>query len=181
MPSEQKGPVVDADGHVLEPADTWLKYIDPHYRARAIKIVRDENGYEVLFFDNKPLDGLRGNLGVLGGIGMDPVPLLMPGMRTYADGCPPGSYDPKARLKVMDEEGIDMALLYPTIGICWEGVVKDPKLATAYTRAYNRWLVDFCRENPKRLYPGAHISLLAPEGAERLFLLGGGALCTLVS
>lgn len=107
--------------------------------------------------------------------------LLMPGMRTYADGCPPGSYDPNAQLKVMDEEGIDMALLYPTIGICWEGVVKDPKLATAYTRAYNRWLVDFCRENPKRLYPVAHISLLDPEGAERLFLLGGGALCTLVS
>ena len=33
------------------------------------------------------------------------------------DGCPPGSYDPKARLKVMDDEGIDIAMLYPTIGI----------------------------------------------------------------
>jgi uncharacterized protein len=56
-------------------------------------------------------------------------------------------------------------LLYPTLGICWEGAVQDAKLALAYTRAYNRWLVDFCSENPKRLIPIAHISLLDPEGA----------------
>lgn len=165
MPSERKGPVVDADGHVLEPADTWLKYIDPQYRDRAIRIVRDEKGYEVLLFDNKPLELIRGQLAALGGINMDLVKLQKRGVMTYAEGCPPGSYDPKARLKVMDEEGIDLALLYPTIGICWEGHVQDPKLATAYTRAYNHWIVDFCRKNPKRLYPIAHLSLLDPEGA----------------
>jgi len=34
--------VVDADGHVLGPADTWLKYLDPKYRDRAIRIARDD-------------------------------------------------------------------------------------------------------------------------------------------
>lgn len=165
MATKQTGPVVDADGHVLEPADTWLKYIDPHYRDRAIRIGHDTEGYEILLFDNKPFRMLRGNLGSLGGIGMDVAELQKPGKYTYADGCPPGSYDPAARLKVMDEEGIDIALLYPTIGIFWEGSVQDPKLATAYTQAYNRWIADFCRANPKRLYPIAHISLLDPEGA----------------
>ncbi len=165
MTSAQAGLVVDADGHVLEPADTWLTYIDPQYRDRAIKIAHDDHGYEVLLFDNKPLEILRGYLGVLGGIGMDKKPLQSRGKRTYADGCPLGSYDPRARLQVMDQEGIDVALLYPTIGICWEGAVQDPKLALAYTRAYNRWLVDFCSENPKRLLPIAHISLLDPKGA----------------
>jgi predicted TIM-barrel fold metal-dependent hydrolase len=165
MTTAQKSPIVDADGHVLEPADMWRTYIDPQYRDRAVKITLDEKGYENLLFDNKPLELVRGHLGVLGGIGMDPVALHKNGSMTYADGCPPGSYDPKARLKVMDEEGIDVALLYPTIGICWEGIVTDPLLATAYTRAYNRWLADFCCENPKRLFPIAHISLLDPEGA----------------
>jgi uncharacterized protein len=160
-----EGVVVDADGHVLEPADTWVQYIDPQYRDRAIRIVRDEKGYEVLLFDNQPLEIIRGQLGALGGVGMDVEPLQRRGKRTYADGCPPGGYDPTARLKVMDQEGIDIALLYPTIGICWEGTVKDAKLATAYTRAYNRWLVDFCSTNRKRLCPVAHISLLDPEGA----------------
>lgn len=160
------GPVVDADGHVLEPADTWVKYIDPQFRDRALRIARDEQGLEVLLIDNQPLRALRGRLGALGGIELGPGEL---GRRqeeyTYADGSPPGGYDPHARLRVLDEEGIDQVLLYPTIGICWEGAVRDPKLATAYTRAYNRWIVDFCQADRRRLHPVAHISLLDPEGA----------------
>ena len=160
-----RSPVVDADGHVLEPADTWIKYIDPAYRERAIRIARDEQGYEVLLIDGQPLKTLRGQLGALGGIEMDTSRLLTRGQVTYAEGSPAGGYDPVERLRVMDGEGIDSVLLYPTIGICWEGHVTDGGLAAAYTRAYNRWLVDFCRTDPRRLYPVAHISLLDPEGA----------------
>lgn len=167
MTNPQLGPVVDADGHVLEPGDMYQHYIDPQYRDRAIRIAVDEQGYENLIIDNKPYQNpsMRGNLGAIGGIGMDREKLLTRGMVTYAEGSPPGGYDPRARLQVMDEEGIDIAVLYPTLGIFWEGSVQDPKLATAYTRAYNRWIADFCRENPKRLYAIAHISLLDPEGA----------------
>jgi uncharacterized protein len=160
-----RSPVVDSDGHVLEPSDTWVKYIDPAYRDRAIRIARDEQGYEVLLIDGQPLKTLRGQLGALGGIEMDTTRLLTRGQMTYAEGSPAGGYDPAERLRVMDGEGIDSVLLYPTIGICWEGHVTDGGLATAYTRAYNRWLVDFCRTDPRRLYPVAHISLLDPEGA----------------
>ncbi len=165
MLDSKLGPVVDADGHLLEPADLWLNYIDPQYRDRAIRIDHDEKGWEVLLFDNKIAEVVRGTLGALGGVGMNPDEFFIPGNKTYMDGCPPGSYEPKARLKVMDEEGIDIALLYPTISIFWEGWVTDPKLATAYTRAYNRWLVDFCSYDKKRLFPIAHISLIDPEGA----------------
>jgi predicted TIM-barrel fold metal-dependent hydrolase len=157
---------VDADGHVLEPRDTWQQYIDPEFRDRAIRIDIDDRGDEVLLVDNRPLESLRNSLASLGGIELDPAEALD---RTkhlhYEDGCPPGGYEPKARLEVMDAEGIDIALLYPTIGICWEGMVDDPALATAYTRAYNRYIVDFCSHNPRRLVPVAHISLIDPEGA----------------
>src|SRR5262249_6369039 len=97
--------VIDADGHVLEPADTWLKYLDPHDRDRAIRIARDDQGYEVLLIDGQPLKTLRGQLGALGGMDMDTAKLLTRGEITYAEGSPPGSYDPAARLSVMDEEG----------------------------------------------------------------------------
>ena len=30
--------VIDCDGHILEPADLWEKYIDPKYRDRAMRI-----------------------------------------------------------------------------------------------------------------------------------------------
>jgi len=29
---------VDGDGHVIEPADLWLRYIEPEYRDRALQI-----------------------------------------------------------------------------------------------------------------------------------------------
>ena len=131
--------VVDSDGHVLEPADTWERYIDPAFRDRAIRIARDDTGLERLWFDNKPMELLRGNLGTLGGIELESGQLgSLTREYTYAEGSPPGSYDPAERIKVLDAEGIDRVLLYPTIGICWEGNVDDPELATAYTRAYNR-------------------------------------------
>jgi len=122
MLNEKLGPVVDADGHLLEPPDLWLKYIEPQYRDRAIRIDHDEKGWEVLLFDNKVAEVVRGTLGALGGVGMNPDEFFIPGNKTYMDGCPPGSYEPKARLQVMDEEGIDIALLYPTISIFWEGM-----------------------------------------------------------
>jgi predicted TIM-barrel fold metal-dependent hydrolase len=159
--------MVDADGHLLEPRDTWLRYLEPRFRDRAIRIDEDERGREVLLIDGKPLEAVRGRLALLGGIEMNPADALRGGRYRYDEGCPPGSYDPAARLAVMDQEGIDVSLLYPTIGICWEGLVEDADLATAYTRAYNRWVADFCRRDPRRLVPIAHISLLDPAAAER--------------
>ncbi len=171
-------PVIDADGHVLEPADTWQKYIDPEFRDRAIHIAPGDDHRERLFFDNRPFAFMRGNLGTLGGIELEKGQLgRLTDDYTYAEGAPPGSYDPAARIKVLDEEGIDRVLLYPTIGICWEGCVTHPALATAYTKAYNRWIVDFCAYNTQRLYPVAHISLLDPEGATREVIRARKAGC----
>ena len=36
--------VVDADGHVLEPLDLWDHYIDPKFRDRAPRLIRDADG-----------------------------------------------------------------------------------------------------------------------------------------
>jgi predicted TIM-barrel fold metal-dependent hydrolase len=157
---------IDADGHVLEPRDTWLTYIEPSFRDRAIRIENDDRGDEVLLIDGRPLESVRNSLAALGGIELDPVVAISPTSNLrYEDGCPPGGYDPAARLAVMDAERIDISLLYPTIGICWEGMVTDPDLANAYTRAYNRYIVDFCSHDPSRLVPVAHISLLDPDYA----------------
>lgn len=154
--------VVDADGHVMEPRNLWLKYLEPQWRDRAIRIEKDNAGLEALLIDGKSHGLVHGRLGALGGIGMqaDIDALMTPGFRSYEDGLVPGGYDPAARLKVLDEEGIGVVLLYPTLGIHWEGHVTDARLAHAYTQAYNRYIVDFCAEDRKRLVPIAHINLL---------------------
>ncbi len=37
---------IDCDGHILEPADLWEKYLEPQYRDRAIRIKKDDEGWE---------------------------------------------------------------------------------------------------------------------------------------
>ena len=43
--------VIDADGHILEPLDLWDKYIDPKFRDRAPRIDKGENGKERLVIE----------------------------------------------------------------------------------------------------------------------------------
>lgn len=159
---------IDADGHILEPKGLWEDYLEPKYRDRGIRWIEDEEGLEFL-----EIAGMRSRVspGALGGVGGYPS---ANGDRTahfnrrkmrYLDSAPPGSMDPHERIGVLDREGIDVALLYPTIGLIWEEQVADPELAAALCRAYNNWLFDFCRPYPQRLVPVAHIALVGIEEA----------------
>ncbi len=51
----------------------------------------------------------------------------------------------------MDLDGIDAVFLYPSMGL-FAGSVQDPGLAAAMCRGYNRWLADYCRPYPDRLF-----------------------------
>ena len=84
--------------------------------------------------------------------------------RTYLREAPFGSMDPNERLELLDAEGIDAAVLYTTVGLLWEAELDDPELSQAYTRAYNRWICEFCADSP-RLVPTAHLSLSDPKAA----------------
>lgn len=154
-----RGKVIDADGHLLEPADLWQKYIEPKYRDRAIRMDKDPDGMEILIIDGRRSDASRG-IGPTGaGIGQPFEEIFKPGKFSYFDG-PQGAYDAHARLKTMDEEGIDVAVVFPTLELLWEAEVKEVQLASAYCRAYNNWVKDWCSADPKRLTPVAHIPLL---------------------
>ena len=39
---------IDADAHVLEPLDLWVRYIDPAYREQAPRYIVDADGTERL-------------------------------------------------------------------------------------------------------------------------------------
>jgi len=151
--------VIDADGHILEPVDIWDKYMDPAYRERAPRLILDDNGKERLLIEGQVLGNPKG-LGRLGGVGARdgsvPADTMM-----YADGRP-GGFDPHARIKDLDLDGIDAAFLYPSIGL-FSGAVKDPKLAAAMCRAYNRWLADYCKLYPDRLFGIAMLPMQSIE------------------
>jgi predicted TIM-barrel fold metal-dependent hydrolase len=62
----------------------------------------------------------------------------------------------------MDADGIDAAFLYPSLGL-FAGAVEDPGLAAAMCRAYNRWLADYCKPYPERLFGVAMLPMQSVE------------------
>ncbi|MGH9235300.1 MAG: amidohydrolase family protein [Acidimicrobiales bacterium] len=157
---------VDADGHVLEPPDLWERYIDPQHRDRALRIVRDERDLEELEIGGQRSHmSRRGFPSTLGAMGApDMADIRRNPERTYLGEAPFGSMDPGERLAVLDAEGLDAVVLYTTIGLLWEAELDEPELCQAYTRAYNRWICEFCADSP-RLVATAHLSLTDPAAA----------------
>ncbi len=152
--------VIDADGHILEPLDLWDKYIDPKFRDRAPRLVKGENGKERLVMDETVVgDGNRG-IGRIGAVGARQGVVAADTME-YKDGKP-GGFDPHARIPDMDADGIDAAFLYPSLGL-FSGAIHDPVLAAAVCRAYNRWLADYCKPYPDRLFGVAMLPLQSVE------------------
>jgi predicted TIM-barrel fold metal-dependent hydrolase len=157
---------VDADGHILEPPDLWETYLEPGYRERALRLVLDANGLEALEIGGQPsIMSRKGFPSTLGAMGdPDLRAMQLDPERTYLREAPFGSMDPDERVELLDAEGIDAAVLYTTIGLLWEAELTDAELSQAYTRAYNRWICDFCRDH-ERLVPTAHLSLADPKAA----------------
>ena len=158
---------VDADGHLLEDAALWQHYIEAKHKDRALCIKRDENGLEYLEIGGRPSKRTRrGYPATLGRMGQKDLEAFTPHPdKTYAANMPFGACNADERLKLLDAEGLEAAVLYPTLGILWESELADVELSQAYCRAYNRWVADFCRSSNGRLIPIAHLSLGDPVAA----------------
>jgi predicted TIM-barrel fold metal-dependent hydrolase len=164
MAEDGNGYVVDCDSHVMEPPDLWETYLEPRFRDRAIRIATDPaDGLEVLLVDNRTT--LKGVLAALGGASLPRKSIFIPGQTRYRDGCPPASYLPEERIRLLDEWGVDAGVLFPTIGILWD--VADGELASAYARAYNNWVDEFAAYDRPRIIPIAHLALQDPGEALR--------------
>jgi len=154
MTAQRAGPVIDADGHVLEPRGMWQQYL-PKDLADLVLRPEPGSGLRVLPADKNPQTGrphpISGTVGALtglaGAVGKRAHDVLT-GVVTYDD-APAGAFDGAARLKDMDLEGIDVAVLYPTMTLAM-GNVPSP-FAEGLCRAYNDWLRDYCAADPTRL------------------------------
>jgi predicted TIM-barrel fold metal-dependent hydrolase len=154
--------VIDADGHVAEPRIVWEEYAEPAIRERVIQVRRNAAGLDDLWIDGENRSGPALNVAAT----------CIPGALSDAersrtvtwDDLLPASYDPHARVAVMDSEGIDVAVLYPTLWLLY-GDLGDPRLAAAACRAYNDWMSDFCKPYPRRLFAVAPMPVQSVEEA----------------
>src|SRR5260370_20706453 len=156
---------VDADGHILEEAGLWDRYIEAKYKDPAGRVRTEDTGLEYLEVAGRPSKvfsgGRLGGLSAMGATRADQRHIAP----TYGGHAPFGAMDAKERLKRIDAEGLAAAFLYPTMSLLWETETEDPELAQACTRAYNRYIVDFCSDSGGKLIPIAHLSLGDPAAA----------------
>jgi len=86
--------------------------------------------------------------------------------------------DRDARLEMLDEQGIDGALLFPTLGVgMQESLRHDPEAACVAFGAFNRWLEeDWGFAHRERLFAAPYLSLMdaawAAAEAERVIAAG---------
>jgi uncharacterized protein len=147
--------VVDADGHVVEPMAAWDPVPEKHRPA----IHRDRAGYEHVVVDGTEILAVPlGSLATPGARFSDPATF-----RSLEEAQPGGS-DPKARLTDMDAEGIDQAVLFPSVGLYF-WALDDAQAAISIARAYNDWLASYCAADPARLFGAAMLPMQDPEAA----------------
>ena len=165
----------DADNHYYETRDCFTRHIEPRFRERAVHARRDADGREEIWVGDRPCVWIRTLFGFdrTARPGSLALQLRLEGTEAYAreveEEIGPESRDRDARLALMDGQGVERALLFPSLGVCVEPYMEhDPEQTYANLRAFNRWLEDdwgFAYRD--RLYAAPMLSLLDLDLAVR--------------
>jgi predicted TIM-barrel fold metal-dependent hydrolase len=137
---------VDADTHVLETEKTfaYLANDEQGFKPAVVSIAGNTN-------TNIPLGQYGGDLWLIDGqlYGKHDLSLI----ERHGNGeIVPGTLDlsnPEARLAAMDRQGVDTAVIYPSLFLVTAIGNADAEMALA--RSYNRWLAELCATAPQRL------------------------------
>lgn len=153
--------IIDADAHMLEPPTLWTAGLERRFRERAPHIEKDPGGRRGSFFVCEDLPPLRVSGAFAAGKTFDSS-----FMEAGLEDAPAGGWEPAARLKDMELDGVDAAVLYTTMGfvLFW---LEDADFQRDCFRVYNDWLADFCGQAPGRFAGLALISLFDVELARR--------------
>jgi uncharacterized protein len=164
--------LISADSHVNEPPAAWER-VQKQYGERAPRVVRDPPDRPKgiwLVIDGIPPIGLshysKGQVvGKDKGISEVEQEKHFETIRfneqfRYEDY--PGGWEPAARLKDQDTDGIEAEILFSSAARQLYSIVDEP-FQRAIFRSYNDWLHDFCSYHPKRLIGLATLSILDIE------------------
>jgi predicted TIM-barrel fold metal-dependent hydrolase len=143
-------PVFDADNHLYETSDALTKYL-PENRRGAIDFVEVHGRTKIMVqgqvsnyipnptFDRVGRPGAQEEYFKLGN----------PEGKSYREiigrgiDCPPAFREAGPRLELMDEQGVDYAMMYPTLASLIEERMKDdPDLCADAIHALNQWMIE---------------------------------------
>ena len=177
--------ILDSDMHVFEPHDLYVKYMDAKWGDRIPRgQPRNTHGQiKFTFADGKPIRPSGTQV------------LAATAPKQNSGESSPGEaevahryakplarrYDNWSQLDAMDEEGLDVAVLFRTFPLHCDDSL-EAGYANDLCKAWNNWMADFCKADPKRLRPSALITLhdidMAVDEARRAIgELGAAGLC----
>ncbi|MCW2784711.1 MAG: hypothetical protein JWP74_1228 [Marmoricola sp.] len=159
MPLQDHHQIVSVDDHLIEHPRVWQDRLPEKYLDAGPKIV-EVDGKHLWHYDGNvfPTIGLNAVAGKpQEEWGMDPV--------RYEDMIP-GCYDPAARVKDMDVDGVQAALLFPSFpgfggGVFFRG--QDKELSALCVSAWNDFHIDeWCATAPERFIPMCIVPIWDP-------------------
>jgi predicted TIM-barrel fold metal-dependent hydrolase len=143
-------PVFDADNHLYETTDALTKYLPPQYKG-AIDYV-DVHGRTKIVVRGQISDYIPNpTFERVGRPGAQEEYFRIgnPDGKSYREiigrgiDCPPAFRDAAHRLELLDEQGVDFALMLPTLAsLIEERMRDDPELCAAAIHALNQWMLE---------------------------------------
>jgi predicted TIM-barrel fold metal-dependent hydrolase len=155
--------IADVDTHLMEPDDVFEKYIDERYKSQAPKMgVAAESGRRTFLVEGEPFTRETGKYPMAAPAFLKAVHQAMQRFERAAK----QGFSPESRLIDMDENGVDVQIVYPTAaGQMLGREFRDTKLLAACCRAYNDWSAEFCSTAPDRLKWAAILPMQDPDEA----------------
>jgi predicted TIM-barrel fold metal-dependent hydrolase len=184
-------PVFDADNHMYEKPEALTKYLPKEYEG-FIKYVQVDGRTKIAVnnkisdyipnptFERVAAPGAQEEYFKSGNPdGKSRREILGKGIRAL-----PGFGDPEPRLQLLDELGIDRALMWPTLASLLEERVRDnPPAVHAVVHALNRWMEEhwtFNYENRMFPTPIIHLGIVDEAIRELEWVLDHGARIVLI-
>ena len=166
-------PVFDADNHLYETQDAFTRYLPKEY-ADVVKYV-EVKGRTKLAIKNRITEYIPNpTFNVVAPPGADemkyklqnPDSVTKPGdipLKELPRSMPsiPAFFEPEARIALMNELGIDRALMWPTLAsVLEERLVDDPEATHVLVHAFNQWMLEHWSLNvDDRIYPVPVVTL----------------------
>ena len=170
---------IDADGHYYEPHDAFTRHIEAKFRDHAVHVKVDQkDGLGRIFYGDKKAGMMKvtqtdytgspgSRAGVFLGIHNDEDPGGWRQTEVINAHDFPAMMNRTARIALLDEQGIEATLLFPSVGVAVEHEIHDDvNVLYANLRAFNRWLEDdWGFGNDGRIYAAPMISLVDVDQA----------------
>jgi predicted TIM-barrel fold metal-dependent hydrolase len=140
-------PLIDADEHYYEADDCFSRHIEARFADDTIRVRRGPDGLGRIYLGSRRtfMSVMPGDYasapGALQGLFVGGVADGFTHREVVTVRDHPEFIEKSARLALMDEQGVQAAIMLPTLGVSVEYDLRfDPGLLYASLRAFNRWL-----------------------------------------